>query len=273
MGSMEHLSDATLEDVAAFFRTYYTPDNAVLSIVGDVRADEARRLVDEHFGAVPRGSGRPPLPDMSLSPTLGEWRREVVADEVMVPRLFLALRAPVLGSDDYYPMSVAGAILGMGRGSRMHRQLVREQQLASSVMAFTFDLAKGSDLLILDVTARPGVSGAALESGVAGILDVMHRDGVTTDEVARANALIITDIITSLQSAQARADKLSQFATYFDDSSLVNGQVSAFERVTATDVNRIAQQLLGTDNRASLLYEPRSEPMESAPAGIPEAAS
>lgn len=273
MGSMEHLSDATLEDVATFFRTYYTPDNAVLSIVGDVNADETRRLVDEYFGPIPRGIGRPPLADMSLPPTFGEWRREVVADDVMVPRLFLALRAPVFGSEDYYPMSVAGAILGMGRGSRMHRQLVREQQIASSAVAFTFDLAKGSDLLILDVTARPGVSGTTLESGVAGILDAMHRDGVTSDEVARANAVITTEIATSLQSAQSRADKLSQFATYFNDASLVNHQVGAFERVTVSDVNRIARRLLGADNRASLLYEPRVDELHPAAALRSEEAS
>ncbi len=262
MGSMEHLSDATLEDVAAFFRMYYTPDNAVLSIVGDVGAEETRRLVDEHFGAIPRGNGRPPLADMAVTPTFGEWRREVVADDVMVPRLFLAMRSPILGSDEYYPASVAGAILGMGRGSRLHRQLVREQQLASSVMAFTFDLAKGSDLLILDATARPDVSGEALEAGVADVLDAMRHDGVTDDEVARAIALIATELITSLQSAQARADKLSQFATYFGDPSLVNRQVEAFERVTAPAVNRFAREFLGPDNRASLLYVPREAPDE-----------
>lgn len=259
MGSMEHLSDATLEDVAAFFHTYYTPDNAVLSIVGDVTIDEARQLVEEHFGAIPRGSGRPPLADMTLPSTFGEWRREVVFDDVMVPRLFLALRAPVLGSADYYPVSVAGAVLGMGRGCRLHRELVRERQLASSVMAFTFDLAKGSDLLILDVTARPGVTGMELESAVGSILDAMHRDGVTDDEVDRATAVITTELTTSLQSAQSRADKLSQFATYFEDPSLVNRQVAAFERVTTADVKRVSRKLFGADNRASLLYEPRGE--------------
>ncbi len=270
MGSMEHLSDATLEDVAAFFHTYYTPDNAVLSIVGDVTIDEAHRLVEEHFGSIPRGNGRPPLADMSVPSTFGEWRREVVFDDVMVPRLFLAMRAPVLGSADYYPVSVAGAVLGMGRGCRLHRELVREQQLASSVVAFTFDLAKGSDLLILDVTARPGVTGDQLEHAVGSILDSMHRDGVSDDEVERAIAVITTELTTSLQSAQSRADKLSQFATYFDDPTLVNRQVAAFERVSTADVTRVARRLFGADNRASLLYEPRGEDAHAAEGAFQE---
>jgi predicted Zn-dependent peptidase len=260
IGSMEHLSAATLDDVAEFFRTYYTPDNAVLSIVGDVDPAEARRLVATHFGDIPRGGGRPPLGSMTVPPTFGEWKREVVADAVMVPRLYLAMRSPILGSDDYYPASVAGAILGMGRGSRLHRDLVREQQLASSVSAYTFDLAKGSDLLIVEATARPGITGEQLEAAVAAALDAMHEHGVGEEEVARAVALIATELVTSLQSAQSRADKLSQFATFFGDPALVNRQVEAFQRVTAAEVSRLARERLGRDNRASLLYVPREEP-------------
>lgn len=265
IGSMEHLNAATLDDVAEFFETYYTPDNAVLSIVGDVDAAEARRLVTQYFGDIPRGRGRPPLPELNVPPVFGSWRREVVADDVMVPRLFLAMRAPVLGSDDYFPTSVAGAILGMGRASRLHRHLVREQELATSASAFTFDLAKGSDLLIVDVTARPGITGHSLDAAVGHQLDGVHADGVSAQEVTRAVALIVTDLVISLQSAQSRADKVSQFATFFGDPTLVNGQLEAFQRVTVEDVNRIVRARMGRDNRVSLLYVPRAETGGEAP--------
>ncbi|HPV73760.1 MAG TPA: pitrilysin family protein [Gemmatimonadaceae bacterium] len=267
IGSMEHLSDATLDDVAEFFRTFYTPDNAVLSIVGDVDPVEAKGLVQRYFGGIPRGTGRPSLPDMGVPSVFGEWRREVVADDVMVPRLFLAMRTPILGAADYFSASVAGAVLGSGRGSRLYQQLVRERQLASSVSVFTFDLAKGSDLLIVDATARPGVDGQTLEQAVGEALDAMHERGVTSNEVARAVALITTDLVTSLQSAQSRADKLSQFATFFGDPSMVNEQVERFQAVTADDVNRIARARLGRDNRASLLYVPRETPEGDGPDG------
>ncbi|MEO6443855.1 MAG: pitrilysin family protein [Gemmatimonadaceae bacterium] len=259
MGSMEHLSDATLQDVAEFFATYYTPDNAVLSIVGDIDREETRGLIEQFFGGIPRGRARPVLPDMTLPPTFGEWKREVVEDEVMVPRLYMALRAPALGSAEYYAVSVAGAVLGLSRGSRLHRHLVRERQLASSVGTFTFDLSKGSDLLVVDAIARPGVSGESLEHAVGEVLDTMQREGVNDDEVQRAIALITTDYVTSLQSAQDRADKLSQFATYSGDPELVNAQVGLFQRVTTADVTRVARERLGRDNRASLLYVPRAK--------------
>ncbi|HEX6535770.1 MAG TPA: pitrilysin family protein [Gemmatimonadaceae bacterium] len=259
IGSMEDLSEASLEDVATFFATYYTPDNAVLSIAGDFDPAEARDHVQRYFGDIPRGGGVPPLPDMTLPPTFGEWRREVVPDNVMVPRLFLAFRSPVFGSEAYYDASVLGAVLGMGKASRLQRRLVRERQVASDASAFTFDLAKGADLLVVDATARPETPADVLEGEVAREIDAVWRDGVTAAEVERAVALIETGFAASLQSAGDRADKLSMFATYFGDPALVNAQMERYGAVTAERVSAFARERLGPENRASLLYLPRPQ--------------
>ena len=264
IGSMTDLDAASLEDIQEFFATYYTPDNAVLSIAGDFDRSEARQLVERHFAPIPRGRGKPPLPDMTLPPTLGGPLREVVPDDVVLPRLFLAFRSPVFGSDDYYAASVCGAVLGLRKGSRLHRRLVREQQLAAEAQSFTYDLTKGSDLLVLDVTGRPETSSEELERAVHDEVDRLRDEGVTADEVARAVTLIETDLIVSLQSAGDRADKLSLFATYFGDPSLVNVQASCYRDVTPEQVNAFARARLGTDNRASLVYVPRDA--EAAPA-------
>ena len=257
IGSMTDLDAASLEDIEQFFATYYTPDNAVLSIAGDFDRDEVRRLVERHFGPIPSGSGKPPLPDMTLPATLGEPLREIVPDDVVLPRLFLAFRSPVFGSEEYYAASVCSAILGMKKGSRLHRRLVRERQLASDAQAFTYDLTKGSDLLVLDVTARPETTPDELERAVHEEVDRMHSDGVTPDEVARAVTLIETELIVSLQSAGDRAEKLSLFATYFGDPSLVNVQAARYRAVTVDQVNAFAHSRLGMNNRATLLYLPR----------------
>src|SRR5438105_418136 len=148
IGSMEDLSEASLNDVAQFFATYYTPDNAVLSIAGDFDPAEARALVEQFFGAIPRGGGKPPLPPMDVPARFGRWERQVVPDTVMLPRLFLAFRAPLFGSDAHYVATVLSAILGTGKGSRFQSALVRDREIASEATVFTFDLAKASDLLI-----------------------------------------------------------------------------------------------------------------------------
>ena len=261
IGSMADLDAASLEDIAHFFSTYYTPDNAVLSIAGDFEPGEAGAMIERHFGAIPRGAGKPPLPDMSLPPTFGHPLREVVPDDVMLPRLFLAFRSPVFGSDEYYTASVCSAILGLKKGSRLHRSLVREQQVAAEATAFTYDLAKGADLLVIDVTARPETTLEALEAAVNTEVDTLVRDGVTAEEVARGVALIETELIAALQSAGDRADRLSLFATYFKDPELVNAQSARYRAVTAERVNAFVRARLGPDNRASLVYVPR-EPAE-----------
>lgn len=259
MGSMEDLTAATLDDVAQFFATYYTPDNAVLSIAGDFDPGEAKQLVERHFGGIPRGAGKPPLPDMSLPPVFGQWKREVVPDDVMLPRLFLAFRTPAFGTDEYYAASVAGAVLGLRNGSRLRRRLVRERQIAAEVGAFTFDLAKGADLLVVDVTARPNVTPEALEQEVAFEIDTVVRDGVEDAEVQRAVAIIQTMFVSSMQEAGERADKLSMFATYFGKPELVNEEVTRYRAVTTDQVNAVIRERLGEDNRASLLYVPRED--------------
>jgi predicted Zn-dependent peptidase len=257
IGSMDDLSAASLDDVAQFFATYYTPDNAVLSIAGDFDPIEIRQVVGDYFGPISRGKGKPALPPMDLPPVFGERRRELVYDNVSLPRLFMAFRSPVFGSEEYYPASVTAALLGLRRGSRLHRSLVRERQVAADVSAFTFDLAKGTDLLVVDVTARPETSVSQLEEEVEREIDHLHRNGVTEAEVRRAIALIETDLIASLQSAGERADRLSMFATFFKEPQLINEQANRYGSITVDQVNKIISERFGDDNRANLVYVPR----------------
>lgn len=257
IGSMEHLSAASLADVAEFFRLYYTPDNCVLTIAGDFDPGEAEALVRRYFAPIPRGSGRPSLPPMDVPPVFGDWLRQVVVDEVAVPRVFLAFRSPVFGTDEYFVAVLVTGILGAERGSRLHRILVRDRQLASAASAFTFDLAKGTDLLVIDATARPGVSATALEEGIVALVEELRTSGVAAEELERVLALEETAFLLALQSAADRADRLSRFATYLGEPRLVNDYLLRLQQVTADDVNAFVRDRLGPDNRATLTYVPR----------------
>jgi predicted Zn-dependent peptidase len=257
IGSMEDLSAASLQDVQDFSRTYYAPENAVLTVAGDFDGAEARDLIESCFGVLPRGPGVPPLASLEVSARFGGSLRSVVEDEVMLPRLFMTFRTPVFGSREYYVASLCGAVLGLRRGSRLYRTMVREKQVAAEVSAFTFDLSKGTDLLVLDATARPGIDAAVLEAEAGVIVDDLAREGVTQDELQRAVALIETEFLSSMQSASDRADKLSMFATYFRNPELVNEQVDRYREVTLEGINGFAEEFLTADNRATLMYVPR----------------
>jgi zinc protease len=259
IGSMEDLSAASLQDVEQFFKTFYTPDNAVLSIAGDFDSTEAKALVQKHFGEIPRGSGKPVLEGLELPSRFGKTLRLVVEDDVSLPRLYLAFRSPVFGSEGYYAASVTGAVLGMRQGSRLYRSLVRERQIAADASAFTFDLAKGTDLLIVDVTARPETSAEKLEEEVEREIDELVVKGASAEEVERAIALIQTDMVTAMQSASDRADRISMFATLLGDPSLINEQAARYNAVTVDRVNEFVRESLGADNRAKLVYVPRMQ--------------
>jgi zinc protease len=267
IGSMEDLTEASLEDVATFFRTYYTPDNAVLTIAGDFDATEARALVARHFGEIPRGTGRPALPDMSLPPTFRGRRREVVEDAVVAPRVFLAFRIPPAGDPAWYAAYLLSAVLGSGEACRLDTALVRDQAIATSASAYTYDLTKGSDLLVVDVTARPGTEPAALEAAVEGVIDQLIADGVHETERRRALALLETAWVTELQSAGSRADALSKFATYHGDPTLLNAELARYDGVSTEEATAFARRYLLAENRATLLYVPRAAAVVAAAAG------
>lgn len=264
IGSMEDLSAASLADIAEFFRTYYTPDNAVLSLVGDFDPAAAMTMVAQHFGGIARGGGKPPLRPMELPPRFGGWHREVVEDEVATARTFLAFRIPPFGADGWYAASVLGAVLGMGEGARLPRALVRDQRIAAHASAFTFDLPTGADLLVCDVTARPGVPVSVAMDALAAEIERLRREGVTPAERNRAFALAESSWVIGLQSVAARADKLSQYATYFGNPRRVNEELARYAAVTVEDLQRAARTLLGTDNRVSLSYVPRPHVQEAA---------
>jgi predicted Zn-dependent peptidase len=257
IGSFEDLDAASLDDVREFFATWYVPDNAVLTICGDFEPAEARRLVAELFGPIPRGGERPALPPMAVAGDFGAAPpRAVVPDTVPAARVMVAVHVPPAGTPGAYAANLLATVLGVRSASRLNRALVREQQVAAEVSAFTFDLAKGSDLLVCDATGHPGIDGAALEAATHAVLDRVQAEGVTADEVARALALVETGYAESLQSVGHRADVLSRYATYFGDPGRINTMLASYRAVTAADVTALAASALAPSRRVVLRYEP-----------------
>ncbi len=256
IGSMADLDAASLEDVSAFFRTYYAPNNAVLSIVGDVDPEQARRWVELYFGRIPTNPSIPPLGDLSLPPILGEERRETVIDRVPLPRLYFGFRSPVFGDVRLDALDVAGQILSGGKGSRLHRRLVREERIAQDVSAFSLGFVGGASITAGWATVRPGVDIARVEAAFLEELERLAHAPVSDDELARAKALIETDELGALQRVEERADRLSMYALLFDDPDLINRQLGRYLDVTAERIREVATAVFRPDNRVILTYLP-----------------
>ena len=257
IGSFEDLDAATLDDVREFFALHYTPDNAVLSIAGDLDPNEARALVARHFAGIPAGSRRPPAPAMDLPASMIRGAREVVPDSVAATRLFAAYRVPPFGTDEGVVASVFGTLLGSRRGSVLHQGLVRGSQIATEVRAFTFDLPTAMDLLILDVTAHPGVSAEDLEAAVAKEVERVVTQGVeVASDLPRATAVAENEYVLTLESSEGRADALSKFATYLGEPHLALQYADRLRAVTAEQLDRFAARYLRRQDQVTLLYVP-----------------
>jgi predicted Zn-dependent peptidase len=264
IGSMEDLDAASLEDVQGFFRTWYAPNNAVLAVVGDVDAKQVRAWADRYFGGIPANPNIPALGDLSLPPTLGGERRETVMDRVPLPRIYFGFRAPPFGDRRVDALDVAGQILAGGKGSRLHRRLVRDERIAQDVALFTLGFVGGASVTAGWATVRPGVDVARVESAFEEEIHKLGRELVSDDELARAKALVEADELGALQRVEERADRLAMYATLFDDPDLVNRMLGRYLAVTPESIRAVSGEVLRRDNRVVLTYLPEQPPAETA---------
>ena len=256
IGSMDDLDAASLDDVSAFFRTWYAPNNAVLAIAGDFDPAEVRAWVRRYFGNIAPNPSIPTLGDMSLPATLGEERREVVHDRVPLPRIYFGFRAPAFGDPRLDALEIASQILAGGKGSRLYRRLVRDERTAQDVVAFTLGFVGGASIAAGWATVRPSIDVDGVEAAYEEELARLASEPPTADEMARARALIETEELGALQRVEERADRLSMYATLFDDPDLINRQLGRYLSVTAEQVRDIAAQVFQPSNRVVLTYLP-----------------
>ena len=260
IGSMADLDAASVEDVRDFFRTHYAPNNAVLAIVGDVDPAVVRGWVERYFGGIPANPALPiDLGDLSLPLTLGGERRETVMDRIPLPRIYFGFRAPVYGDRRLDALDLAGQILAGGKGSRLHRRLVRDERIAQDVALFSLGLVGGASVTAGWVTARPGVDLARLEAVYLEELARLAAEAPSADELARAKALTEADELDALQRTGERADRLAAYATLFDDPGLINEMLPRYLSVTAEQIRDACAAVFHADNRVVLTYLPAEQ--------------
>ncbi|HEX5451781.1 MAG TPA: pitrilysin family protein [Candidatus Limnocylindrales bacterium] len=266
IGAMADLDAADLDDVRHFFQTYYAPNGAVLSIVGDVDPEEAFADAERYLGPLPANPSLPAFEAAPIPPSIGGEIREIVPDAVPLVRIHWGFRTPPFGTDAFDALDVAVHILAGGRGSRLHRTLVRERKIAQDVTLFTLPLVTGASILAGWATVRPEADPAEVEAAFWAELERMGREPVSEDELERARALIESQELSALGSVAEVADRLGMYAMLFDDPDGINTQL---ERYLAVDADRIAaagEAVFRPDNRAVITYVPGAEAGEAAPA-------
>ena len=256
IGSMDDIEAASLEDVQAFFRTWYAPNNAVLSLVGDFEPAEALAWIDKHFGPIPANPSIPAAPEFPLPGLLGTEYRETVIDRVPLRRIYFGWRCPPAGTPEFPALMMSSAVLADGKTSRLYRRLVRERLLAQDVQLGPFEWAAGASMMIGWVTARPEVGTEQLEAAFHEVVDELVREGPTDEELGRARATAEREELEELSKTAERADRLSMYATLFGDPGKVNNRLPALLAVTGDQIREASAGIFRSDNRVVLIYEP-----------------
>ncbi|MEV7724805.1 pitrilysin family protein [Streptomyces sp. NPDC087917] len=256
IGSMADLDAASLEDARHFFRTYYAPNNAVLSVVGDIDPVRTLAWVEKYFGTIPAHDGKQPPRDGSLPEVMGAQLREEIVEEVPARALMAAYRLPHDGTRECDAADVALTVLGGGESSRLHNRLVRRDQSAVAAGFGMLRLAGAPSLGWLDVKTSSGVEVPAIEAAVDEELARFAAEGPTAEEMERAQAQLEREWLDRLSTVAGRADELCRFAVLFGDPQLALTAVGRVLDVTAEEVQAVAAARLRPDNRAVLVYEP-----------------
>ncbi|RLT24786.1 MAG: insulinase family protein [Chloroflexi bacterium] len=257
IGSMDDLDAASLQDVRDFFSTWYAPNNAVLTVVGDIDEAVVRGAVERWFGPIAANPALPAHPDLTLAAPLATSRK-TIRDRVPDPRLHVAFRLPPLSDPSLPAAEVACQILASGRGSRLHRRLVRDEQVAQDVSLDVLAFAGGASLAVGAATLRPGASAEQLEKSYGEELARLAAEGPTATEMERAVALIESEEMAKLGDPEELADEIGGYATLLNDPGRALREVEIYRAVTAEQV-RDAARAFAPEHRVTLWYEPDGE--------------
>jgi predicted Zn-dependent peptidase len=257
IGSMEDLDAATVEDVHAFFRTHYGPNNAVLTIVGDVAEEDAFIAAKRYFGHIPPIPQPPAAPDGTVGPLESVLRDDVVAD-VPSDLITMLFRLPVDGTPELDAGAVALDVLAGGQSSRLNRRLVRDEQIAQSVSGGALPLVGGVSFGTLTGVAVDGIELQRVEDALLEEIERLAEGGVTEEELLTAQAQGERDWLEQLATCAGRADELSHHALLFGDADRVNRRIDEIQAVTADQVQQVAQQWLRAGQRAQVTYRKKT---------------
>jgi predicted Zn-dependent peptidase len=265
IGSMADLNAATLDDVKAFFKMYYAPNNAVLSVVGDVNPTETLAKVQKYFGSIP-SQPPPPVVDMTEPPQRVEKRTNLEDSLARLTSIDIVYHMPPAVTEDADALSVLASVLAAGRSSRMYQALVREKQLAVAAGARSAD-SRGPGLFSVGVTVAPGKSAADTEAAVYEEIERVKTGAIAAWELEKARNNAKRAVVGTLTSSLQRALLLSQYALFHDNPDMINTRYQRVEAISTADLQRVAREYLTEANRTVVITVPKPPTAPANPGG------
>lgn len=256
IGSPQDLDAATLDDVKAFFRQYYVPNNATLVVSGDFDKTKARALVEKYFGPIPRGMAVPRRKPITVKHA-GETRIDMEAG-VELPRVYVSWPTPPFFAPGDGDLDLVSHVLAGGKTSRLYKRLVYDLQIAQSVSAAQQSMELGSVFEIV-ATAKPGHTADELLKVIDEELDKLRKAGVDASELGRAKTTIVADNLFELERSSARANRLNNYNHYVGDPNWLSKDLARTTEATPDGVAAAARGWLKEHDRVVTVVTPKAD--------------
>jgi zinc protease len=256
IGSMKHLEAAEEADYKQFYTDFYVPNNAVLSIAGDIDIEEAKAQIEKYFAGIPKSAKAVYRPRIA-EPALSQEIRDTIYDNIQLPAVIQAYRIPAQGTKDYYAVDMVSRILSSGESSRLYRSLVDEQQKALFVGNFPLALEDPGVSLSFGIT-NMGVDVFELEKAIDAEVSKVQTELISEKEFEKLRNQIEAEFVTSNSRVAGIAESLATYHMFFGDANLINTEIDRYLAVTREDIQSAAKRYLVSGNRVVLHYLPKS---------------
>jgi len=262
IGSMEDLDAAVEEDYKNFYATFYVPNNATLSIAGDIDIKEAKQLITKYFGTIPTGTIDIPRPNIQETPISAEKTATFFDDNVQIPAVLFGYRTPKQTDKDSYVLQIISSVLSGGESSRMQKTIVNDKKLALQSGAF-LNAMEDYGMFYVYGLINQGVEPETLSAAMDEEIDKLLAEGITERELQKQINNLEKSFIERNRTMAGIAESLADYHTYYGDAELINEELDTYRSITLADVKRVAKQYLTKNQRVKGTIQPSEKPAEN----------
>jgi zinc protease len=256
IGSMDHLNAATIEEFQQFYKDFYVPNNATLSIAGDIDYAQTEKWVKQYFSEIPKGSKEIYRPNVTEPKKTAEVR-DIIYDNIQIPAVIQSYNLPPRNHPDSYALSMLSTYLTGGNSSLMTKELVDKQQKALVIAAIPLELEDGGIFLMYGIT-NMGVEPQDLESEIDKLIQQVQEKGISDEEFTKLKNQMENAIVSSNSTMAGIAENLAEARVIYGDASYINQVMDKYSQVTKADIQRVAKEYLDLQGRVVLYYLPKS---------------
>lgn len=255
IGSVQYIDQATLDEFIDFYNMYYVPQNAVLTIAGDINIEQTKKLVEKYFAEIPRGEQEIIRPKV-VEPKQTKEVRDIVYDNIQLPMVVKAYHMPAQGTPDYYALNMLTTLLSSGESSRLRKEIKDKQQIAVEVGSVPLAL-EDPGLFILFGLTNIGIEAQVLENAFQKEIQKVRNELISEEEFQKVRNQVESSFVTRNASVRGIAENLANYLVYFGDINLINTEMERYMKVTREDIKNVANKYLTNENRVVLYYLPK----------------